>query len=139
MIRIEFEPAVRTTCDCCGGASTRLTRFVYEDDDAYGVYYASFSDKHPEVKAIVSVGEWWEGTTPADRAAFPMILWQTADDFAVTLVDAAESPWKDVALLGHVLDREEALTHPRVKDAYHVTDHIFEQDPEIRSFFATGT
>ena len=96
VIRIEFEPAVHSSCECCGADTTRLTRFVHDDDAAYGVYYAAFGASHPEVKAIVSVGKWGEGSTPADRAAFA----------------------------------------PRVEDVYHLTDHIFRDDPEIRSFFA---
>jgi len=136
MIRFELEPPVRTTCHCCGKPATRLTRFVYDDFGAYGVYFASFAPQHRDVKAIVSIGEWGDGTTPADRAAFAMVLWQNAGNHAVTLVDAADSPWNDVDLLGPVLDRDEALVHPRLEDVYNVTDHMFSDDPEIIGFFA---
>ena len=136
MIRIELEPAVHAICECCNVATTRLTRFVYQDDDAYGIYYAVFGEGHDEIKAIVAVGGWCDGTTPADRVAFPMILWQNANEHAVTLVDRADSPWMDVALIGEVLDRDVALEHPRLSDVFHLTDHIFAEDPEIRAFLA---
>ncbi len=135
MIRIEFEPPVHATCECCGANTTRLTRFVYEDEAAYAVYFAALGKSHPEVKAVVSVGTWGDGSSPGDRVAFPMVLWQNADNHAVTLVDRADSPWKDVELIGTVLDRDVALNHPRKTDVYHLTDHIFREDPEIRAFF----
>ena len=137
MLTIEFEPPYRKDCDCCGGTSTTLTRYVSEDDAAYAVYYASFSDLHPdEVKVVVSLGVWWDGGTPSDRLAFPLVLWQDDENFGVTLVDSAASPWKDVELLGRMLDREEAVTHPKAKEVFHVTDHIVRDDPEVVGFFS---
>ena len=56
MLRIEYEDPVESgPCECCGGTTTSLTRFVYSDGDAYAVYYARFSDSHPgrEVRAAV--------------------------------------------------------------------------------------
>ena len=137
MLTIEFEPPHRTTCDCCSAETTRLTRFVSKDDAAYAVYYASFGASHPdEVKAVVSIGKWWDGTGPADRTAFALVLWQNDAEYGVTVVDAAESPWRDVELLGRMLDRDEALAHARIDDVFHITDHIFAEDVEIREFFA---
>jgi hypothetical protein len=138
MIRIEFEPPHQTTCECCGAETTRLTRFVHEDHAAYAVYYAAYGREHPdEVKAVVSVGKWGEGSTPSDRIAVPLTLWQNDSEHGVTVVDASDSPWNDVELLGRMLNREEALTHPRINDIFHITDHIFAEDPEIRAFFAS--
>jgi hypothetical protein len=137
MIRIEYETPVLDTCECCGGASVRLTRFVYDDNDAHAVYYALLSDVHPhEVKATVSIGIWWEGGTPADRTAFALRLWQDHSQFGVTVDDAANSPWRAVELLGRMLNRDEAIVHPRIGEVFHITDHIFADDPEVREFFA---
>lgn len=136
MLTIEYEEPHRTICECCGNASTTLTGFVSEDGDAYAVYYASFAEEHPHVKAVVSLGIWWEGGTPKDRVAFAVVLWEDKDQFGVRLVDAEESPWKDAELLGRMLNRDEALQHPRVKDAFHITDHMVEEDPEIIAFFS---
>jgi hypothetical protein len=137
VIQIEFEPPYLTTCECCDAAMTRLTRYVSEDDAAYAVYYACMTDDHPdEVKVAVSVGIWWEGGTPADRTAFALRLWQDDSQFGVTVEDAAASPWQSVELIGLMLDRSEALVHPRLKDVFHITDHIFADDPEVKAFFA---
>src|SRR5262245_20051338 len=55
-ITIEFDDPVQDDpCPCCGGRTTRLTRFVYSNSDAHAVYYASFSDKHPDRWVSVAV------------------------------------------------------------------------------------
>jgi hypothetical protein len=41
MLTIEFEKPHQSVCECCGGTTTSLTRFVYRDDDAFAVYYAN--------------------------------------------------------------------------------------------------
>lgn len=137
MIRIEFDPATVSPCECCEAVTTRLTRFVSEDENAYAVYYACMSDDHPNlVKVAVSVGVWWEGGTPADRTAFALRLWQDEKQFGVTVEDASASPWRSVEFIGRMLDRSEALEHPRLQDVFHLTDHMFAEDPEIKAYFA---
>jgi hypothetical protein len=71
-LEIKAEPAHKERCDCCGGVTTRLTRFVYRDGDAYAAYFAVFSDNHPGgiVKALVGLGEWGDGASPEGRIAF---------------------------------------------------------------------
>lgn len=136
MIEIEFEPPSVSICECCGAVTTRLTRYVTEDGGAYAVYYACLADDQPDdFKAAVSVGMWGEGSTPADRTAFALRLWQNDAQFGVTVEDAADSPWRSVEMLGRMLDRSEALAHPRLKDVFHITDHIVADDPEVRAFF----
>ncbi len=113
MIRIECEEPVKEVCDCCGGTIIRLTRFVYEDGDAFATYYGLFSDNHParEVKLAVSLGEWGEGSSPKDRRSFALVLGDNESEYQVKIVDAEESPWQGVGVIGQMLDRDEALRH----------------------------
>ena len=39
-------------------------------------------------------------------------------------------------LIGRKLSREEALEHPWLKDVFHITDYMTDDDPEIKAFFA---
>src|SRR5262249_1670878 len=114
----------------------RLTRFVYSDGDAHAVYYAAFSDNHPDriVSVVVSLGEWGEGATPEKRLAFALRIRSADTEFQVTVVDAAESPWTDAAFLGRMLDRDEALKHPWIGEVFHITDHIVTEDQDVRSY-----
>jgi Mrp family chromosome partitioning ATPase len=137
MLSIEFEPENQSEpCECCGGKTTSLTRFVYNDGDAYAVYYAKFSNNHPErvVVATVSLGEWGEGSTPDQRVAFALELRNSENEYQVGLIDAQFSPWQDAKTIGRTLSRDEALAHPLVKEAFHVTDHMVTDDAPIHEY-----
>jgi hypothetical protein len=137
VLEIEFEPPHQSEpCECCGFPNVSLTRFVLEDGDAHAVCYMRFSEGHPDriVKAAVSIGPWWDGTTPSDRTAFALELRSGPENFEVSVRDAAESPWQGVESLGLMLDREEALAHPLCAEAFHITDHLFEEDEPLRAY-----
>ena len=137
MIKIELTEPKKSTCECCSGTSTSLTRFVYKDSDAFAIYYAVFSDNHPEnaVIGVISIGGWGSEGVPPNRVAFPFRLWKGEENFNVGLTNANESPWNGVKFLGKMLDREEALLHPWIEDVFHITDHITEKDTEVINFF----
>jgi hypothetical protein len=141
MLEIEFTEPQTSTCECCGNTNTRLTRFVTQDGDAIAIYYAVFSDGHPEngVIGVVSIGEWWDGSVPESWNTFAFRLWLDGDNYNVTLTDAGESQWGDVDLIGRKLNRDEALAHPLIADVFHITDHMTEEDPAIREFFGDET
>jgi hypothetical protein len=136
MLTFEFEEPNRSRCDCCGGVTVSLTRFVHQDGDAYGIYYARFGERHEPrvVEAVVSIGEWGEDAGPWDRVAFALRLRAAETEYQVTVVDAEESPWNGIELLGRMLDREEALEHERISEVFHVTDHMVADDGAIREY-----
>jgi hypothetical protein len=137
VLSFEFEPPrEQGLCACCGGRIIALTRFVHRDGDAYAVYLATFSDNHQEkvVSLVAGLGDWGEGTTAVDRVAIAMQLRCTDTGFAVAVVDGSSTPWSGAAFLGHSLTREEALAHPFVDDAFHLTDHIVVEDEPIRKY-----
>lgn len=137
MIEIECEAPKRSTCDCCGNVTMRLTRFVYRDKNAYAVYYAQYTAGHDkkQVSALIGLGEWGEGSSPAERVAFPLQIWTGDHDFKVGLVDAEDSPWSQVTFLGKILDRAVALKHPWIGEVFHITDHMVTDDKEIARYF----
>ena len=140
MIEIEFNEPRVSACDCCGGPITRLTRFVSQNGDAFAIYYAMFSNRHTPrlVRTIIGIGEWpgWETdeAVPAARVAFAMELRVGTDNYEVSVIDAAESPWSHVELLGKKLTREEALAHPWIKDAFHIADHMIADDQPLKAY-----
>jgi len=132
MLTIEANPPKRSRCECCGGTTTTLVRFVYENRNPRAIYYARFSDDHPNrgVDFLVSIGEYGEGTTPDDRIAFAMEL-RTA---GVCVRDARASPWSDAKIVGRILDRVEGLAHPLVAEAFHIVDHATLEDAPLREY-----
>jgi hypothetical protein len=136
MLTIEFSEPTSKTCECCGGVTRSLTRFVYEDGDAYAIYYARFGVTHEPriVEAVVSIGQWEEGSGPWDRVAFPFRVRSAESEYQVTVVDSDESPWKGVTLLGRMLDRAEALRHERLREVFHISDHMVRDDQPLRDY-----
>ena len=139
MIRIEFEAPKESLCACCQNTTVKLTRFVYQDDNAFAVYYAQFTPGHGEkrLSGMIGLGVWGDDTAgPESRLAFPFEIWLNGDNFQVGLSDAADSPWSGVTYLGRVLDREEALRHPWRADVFHITDHMVSTDPDVVKYFS---
>jgi hypothetical protein len=66
--------------------------------------------------------------------AFALRLRAAETEYQVTVVDAEESPWNGIELLGRMLDREEALEHERISEVFHVTDHMVADDGAIREY-----
>lgn len=130
---IEFsEPSLRR-CECCGGLTVRLARFVYRDGDAYAAYFATYSSKHPdgEVDMLISMGEWGEGALAEQRVAFYCRVRIDSEGYTAMLDDALRSPWSDFED-GRPLSREEALEHPYKEAAFELLDEAFEADPPLR-------
>ena len=130
MIEIEFEEPKFEVCECCGNETVKLTRFVYKDNDAFAVYFISYTKGHEEKVAlgIVSIGDWGTDKEVKNRVAFPFQIWSQDQEYQVGLVDKEDSPWKDAALLGNILDRKDALEHEWIKEVFHITDHIVWED-----------
>lgn len=132
MIEIEFEEPLNDICDCCGNTMVRLTRFVYEDDYAFAIYYIRFTKDHDDkdVLGLISLGEWGTNEIPESRTSFLFRLWFDKGNYGVSILDGEESPW-NARILGKILQREEAINHPWIKDVFHITDHIVKDDQEV--------
>jgi hypothetical protein len=107
---------------------------VLEDGNAHAVYYALFTKHHAEkdLKGLIGLGEWGDDARPEDRLAFPFRIWLKDNSPVVTMVDSSESPWSHTTFLGRLLDRDEALAHPWIKEVFHITDHMITDDPVIK-------
>ncbi len=133
---IELPEPSRSLCDCCGGLSVRMTRFVLRNDAPYAVYCAAYSNhrSHRELAMLVSLGEWGEGSTPSQRSAFYCRIRPSGDSYELMLGDAARSSWADDERVGAKLSREQALAHPMKSIAFGLIDDVFHKDPSLRGF-----
>lgn len=136
MIEIECEQPTYFDCDCCGGVTTQLTRFLYLDDEAHAIYYAGFTDRHEEreVQLLISLGEWGDDSGPADRAAFALVLRPDRPQPQIRIVDAAASPWRGADVVGAVLTLADALAHPWREEVERLAAHIALEDPEVEEY-----
>ncbi len=138
MLTITCADPVVEKCDCCDGQSTRLTRVVQKDGVPHAIYYAMFTEPHPEqhVTAVVSLGDFGNGSGPDDREAFAIALRKSDEGVEVLVKDATQCPWQDVALLGRKLTRDEALHHPRLGEVFEITNQMPAYDAPLFRYLA---
>lgn len=86
------------------------------------------------MKAVISLGEWGEGAIAERRRAFSIQIRASDSQYEVMVTGADDCPWNGVALIGRVLNREEALAHPWLKDVFHITDHIVVDDEPVKAY-----
>ena len=83
---------------------------------------------------VISLGEWGEDSDPNQRRAFALDLRVTDERYEVMVRDASDCPWQKATVLGRILDREEALRDPYLKEVFHVTDHVVMEDEPLKMY-----
>ena len=137
MITIEFEKPQFEKCNCCDAKITRLTRFVYQNNEAFAYYYAKIEDhSNPKVvECLVVLCEWDDNDENIiKKTGFALTIWVKDDNFNVTLINKDECAWKNIPEV-EILDREQSLNHPQKSDLFHITDHIVVDDKEVIAYF----
>ena len=140
MDQIEFEEPQRSICECCGNTTTRLTRFVTRNGNAFAVYFVMFTEEHEDRSAavMVGIGDWGDDTIPEEaRLAFTFRLWLANDSYQVSMIDPDDSPW-ETTHLGRRLPREEALNHPLIQEVFDLSDHIVKCDQPLVDYLNAG-
>ena len=137
MIEIEPSDPRFFKCECCGGKTTSITRFISRDGRAYSIFYGLFSENHPEsgVAGLVSLGNWDDETDHPDRDAFAFWVRVQNETFATSMMDVSASHWPNTKVMGRKLTRQEALEHGRIHEVFELIDYIVVNDREISSFF----
>ncbi len=127
-----------STCHCCGKKSCVGHGFVYKDDDAHAVYYASWSDAHPDKKVSIAlaIGEWDDDSTTDDRICFGVEASEDKDEILFRVIEPSESPWPNTDLLGQMLTRDEGLSHPLLKEVFEIAESILRDHIALREYLA---
>ena len=137
-LSIAYEPSQASApCTCgCGGRLVSLTRFLHLDGVPRAVYYARYADSHPErvLASTLSIGQWEEGTLPEQRVAFAIEMRAQGEEYQFALVDAALSPWQDLAVIGRTLDRAEAMEHPLRDEVFELASQLVDKDVALRKY-----
>lgn len=138
MLKLKRAAPTYDACDCCGGQRTRLTGVVLEGEVPQGVYYATFTEKHPErrVEAVVSLGDFAPGAPPEARETIAFSIQKGPRGADVEIRDATRCPWSHVPFLGAKLDRDEGMAHPRLPDVYEVATRVVTEEPGVLTYLA---
>ena len=133
---LAIEPGARATehlCNTCDRLFQRVTGFIHEDGGAYAVYYAScyHHGGHEAWIDVIFSRTWEDGVD--DHETFGCRVGPVAgqNDPACSLVTGG-SAFRDSALFGRKLTREQALAHPRLPDFWAVVDHVLANDCVVR-------
>lgn len=126
-----------TKCVCCGKTSRIVHGFVYRNGDAYSVYYAGWSEGHPDrgVTMAIAIGEWAEGSSASERVSMGLEARATETQIQFTVLNPEQSPWHKMDLLGEMLSREQALKHPALKEIFEVAEHVVRDDARVKTVF----
>jgi hypothetical protein len=65
------------------------------DGNPYAIYFARFSDNHPEsdVALAVGLGEFGEGSDRSQRVAFGLVMRVVGSQYEVMVIEPDLSPW----------------------------------------------
>jgi hypothetical protein len=139
-ITLEFSDSdTAATCSCCGRRSPSVVGWVYRDDDAYGAYYAGWTEGHTNgnVSLIIGVGEWSDDERPEDRRSFGLNCWEADEEIRFGVVNPQDSRYGDVRVLGPMMSREAALADEALSEIFHVAEHIAQDDPRVSAALAS--
>ncbi len=98
MAKITIEPGEAkesTYCECCGNKTETVYGFVYNNNDAYAVYFASWTIGHLErgVTMAIGLGGWAEGGIPDQRRSVGFECRTTEDQIQFAVIDPEQSLW----------------------------------------------
>jgi len=128
-------------CTCCGNKTLTVHGFVYNDNNAYAVYFASWTLGHRErgVSMAIGLGEWGDGSSPEKRRSMGLECRTTGDQYQFVVIEPEQSPWGKSEFLGRMLPREKALDDIQIKEFFQIADHIIQEDPRVRAFLNQRT
>ena len=137
-IEIELgERAEPHPCACCGRVSHTVWGYVHRNGVPTAVYYAGWSEGHPDngVKFVIGMGRWGEGSSAQDRVALFLHYHVLENGPAFMVINRGDTAFADTeAFLGRALAREEALAHPWIKAVFNIADRIIEDDLRVKEF-----
>jgi hypothetical protein len=142
MLEIEIgEDAAPSTCACCGVESRVGHGFIYNNKDAYAVYYVGWTPLHRErgVTLAVAIGEWGDGSAAKDRTCFGLEVHEGERQVLIRFIEPEESPWSSTEVLGPMISRNDSLNHNASTDVLRVAEYIVREHPSVREFLGILT
>lgn len=127
-------------CDCCGKRSSTVHGFVYRNGDAFAIYYAGWSERHPErgVTMAIATGEWSDGSGPQDRVSIGLGAHPSDTEVEFRIAEPEESPWHETPLLGRMLSRERALASDALTATLEIAELISRDDSRLSAVLGTS-
>jgi hypothetical protein len=123
-------------CDHCGETFEVTRGSAYDEgDEGFSIYLAGLHacDSGKLAHMAIAIREGYEGFE--DTCAVCLHVWVDESEFRMSVIDPDQSPWKNEAYLGRIMDREEALEHHFISTFFHIADHIVSENPQMKEYF----
>lgn len=120
-------------CDCCGRASKKIWGDLSDADGPKAVYFVQWtvdSPQHPPNIDLV-LGQWGEGTDPANRELASLTFRPSADGGSFTVIDAAGRPPDNRGICGRALRRDEVVGTPIASNVFSLVDALWLSEPRL--------
>ena len=129
------DTAEPSQCECCGNTTLSSHGFLYEEGEARGLYFAQWTEGHPErgLLLTVSLGSWGEGSTPAQRRSIAFRCQMPPAGTAVRPVAPDESPFHGEEMLGPMLPPE-GFSDEAIVLFHSAASFVLNSDVNIRSW-----
>lgn len=128
---------VSRECTACNVSFTVVRGSVYSERQPLGLYLIALHGHSPNGRmahlAVATVNGNSQHSRPYTMAVEVL---ETPEQIGFRLVDWSNSPWKDEAYLGELLDRNSALLHPHKALVFHIAAHVVNDLPEVQDYFA---
>jgi hypothetical protein len=136
---IAIEPGSESQgiCADCGRTTRTIWGYVRSQRIPRAVYYVRWTEGHADRGATftISIGQWGEGTSPADRQHLTLQCRVDDEGPGFMVVDSAKD---EGGILGAGLSRAEALGTPIAEEAFAIVDRILEEEERLPSFLGPG-
>jgi hypothetical protein len=124
-------------CPDCGETFTVVRGSAYGDREPIGLYLIALHGHDPSGRlAHLAVAVLDRSTSEPTPYAVAMLVSASSTQFGYSVVDWSQSPWRDEAYLGAMLDRESALSNPHKELFFHIAEHVVRELPEVQDYFS---
>lgn len=135
---LEIEPASMKSsgrCACCGRSRSTAWGFVYRDGGPRACYFVEWTLGEPACSARfdVVVGDWFDGTTEADRQVVSLAYRLLDGGPSFSLVDADGRPAAEV---GQPTKGSAVASTPLADEVMTIASAVLEADGRIRELTA---
>lgn len=128
--------AITQHCPECNDEFTVVRGSVYDAGTPFGLYLVALHGHSPQGRiAHLGVAVLDHSGGPPQAVAMDIIA--TPDQIGFTAIDWSNSPWRDEAYLGEMLDREQALASPSWSPFLRIAEHVVGDLPEVATYFAS--
>ena len=137
---IEIEPASMKNsgrCACCGKTRRTVWGYVYRDGGPRACYFVEWTLGRRDCSARfdVVVGDWFDGTSEADRQAVSL-EYRVLDSMPLfAIVDADGRPAAEV---GRAMKGAEIAETPLAEEAVTIAEAVLQVDDRVRELAAAA-